>query len=1247
MTQQIKSSYYTLAFCCDFCDIYINFVLITDTYTHTLRIFFLQTQQLMADVDGETPLSAYVKMLLDKIVSSDFLNNFKSKKLDVSLLKNLKSTLLMLQVVLHYAEKKQIIDPTVKELFYYLRLALFEVAKLFDQMDLFRYQTQTAIDQVLHNIPSLFKRLNSEMQSLIEILDCLSSEEQLGSSILVDEYSLYGRDSDIKKMKNLLLSSDCDDDSKIRVISIVGMAGIGKTALAKLLYNDPQVNDQFELKLWADISKDCHDFDDYDGLSVFETIFESVTSQTIINDNSITNRNDTSDVKTVYPKFLLVLDDVWDPKSVNWMLMMDIFNVGKPGSRIIITTRHERVPISMQTFFSVHYLRPLEIEDCWSIVARHASGPNNYQQRSNLEEIGMEIAKKCDGLPLAAVALGNFLHTKFYPDGWNYVLESDILELGDHTLNSSLHSSYHYLSIPLKQCFEYCSIFPKKSIFEKKMVVQLWVAEGFVEFSTTQSWEKVGEEYFDELVSRSLIHRRSIDDDEASFEMNNLIHDLATMVSGSNYIRYGRGRHLSYNRELYDSFNKFDKLYGLNDLRSFLALPLQRQLPLCLLSNKVVHDFLPTMKQLRVLSLSNYKSITEVPNSIENLLHLRYLNLSHTKIERLPSEICRLYNLQFLLLAGCRRLVELPEDLGLLVNLLHLDVNDTALREMPVQISKLEKLQILSDFAVSRHNGGLKVGELEKYAHLHGKLSISQLQNVNDPFEAVQANMKMKERVDELALEWDCCSAFSDSQIQSVVLEHLRPSTNLKTLTIKGYGGISFPNWLGDSLFSNMVYLRISNCDDCLWLPPLGQLGNLKELIIEGMQSVQVIGTEFYGSDSSPSFQPFPSLETLHFENMQEWEEWSLIGGTAKEFLSLKTLSLSQCPKLSIRNMPDKFHSSTEPESSECLPLVQSMSSADHVFRQLMFPLNSLRQLTIDGFPSPISFPTDGLPKTLKFLIISNCENLEFLPHEHMDNYTSLEELKISYSCNTMVSFFLGSLPVLKSLFIEGCKNLKSILTAEDASEKSLSFLRSIKIWDCNELESFSPYGLLAPNLVYIAVWKCEKLHSLSEAMNTLTGLQEMEIDNLPNIQSFVIDDLPISLQELSVGSVGGISWNTEPTLEHLNCLSVLRINGGDTVNKFMVPFLPASLVTLCICGFSDTRIDGKWLQHLTSLQNLEIVNAPKLKSLPKKGLPSSLSVLSMTHCPLLESGLRRKRGKKWRKIAHIPFIIIDVELIT
>ncbi|XP_058788422.1 putative disease resistance protein At3g14460 isoform X2 [Vicia villosa] len=1154
-------------------------------------------------------LSNSVKLLLENHLFTDFADN---SRYDFSFLKK---TLLDLQDVLLCHDLEKLIPiPAVNLSLDSLRYDVFHLATFFDKID-FSLRYGTFSIKLLKNLVCLNHAndvINYKTKRLIEISLGLSSGEQLAelslsNSNLDADSSIYGRDADIQKLKHLLFSRD-DDDGKIRVISIVGMGGIGKTALAKHLYNHPQVKAKFQVRVWADFSEHVDDFSNYG--QIFKTIRESITSQT--------TRSDTTDINTIYPKFLIVLDGVWNPRFVNLTtLLMDNFNAGETGSRIIVTSRDERIAISMQTFLFVHYLRPLEIEDWLSLFSKYAFGPCHNRQKSHLEEISREIAKKCDGLPLAAVAHGPLLRILLFQDDWNYVLESNVRDV-DYEVHASLELSYNFLSNPLKQCFQYCSIFPKKSILEKKTVVQLWIAADLLQ-SLSEDQEKVGEEYFDELVSRSLIHRRSIGDKERNFEMHNLIHDMATEVSSPYYINmdkhdlHDKVHSLSYNREAYDSYDKFYKLYELklNGLFTFVALPLQEQLPLCLLSSKVLHDLLPRMKQLLVLSLSNYKSITK-----------------------------------FLLLAGCKRLTELPEDMGKLVNLRYLDVSNTALREMPVQIAKLKNLHTLSDFVVSKHNGGLNIGELGKLLHLHGKLSISQLQNVNDSFEVDQANIKMKEQIDELALEWDCDGTTLDSQIQSVVLEKLRPSTNLKSLTIKGYGGINFPNWLGDSLFSNMVHLRISNCNDCLGLPSLGKLGNLKELVIEGMQSVETIGIEFYGSGDS-SFQPFPSLESLHFENMQEWKEWDLIGDTATTFPNLKTLSLRKCPKLIVGNITEKFPFLTELELKECPLLVQSMPLSDHVFRQLMFPLNLLQQLTIDGIPSSMSFPTNGLPKTLKFLIISNCENLEFLPREYLSNYTSLEELKISYSCNSMTSFTLGALPVLKSLFIEGCNNLKSISIAEDVSLKSLSFLRSIKIWDCNELESFTLGGLATPNLLYIAMWKCEKLHSLPEAMNSLAGLREMEIDNLPNLQSLVIDELPSSLQKLSVGYVGGIMWNTEPSWEHLTCLSVLRINGDDTVNMLMGPLLPTSLVKLCICGLNDTSIDEKWLQHLTSLQNLEIINAPKLKSLPKKGFPSSLSVLSVTRCPLLEASLRKKRGKEWRKIAHISSVVINDELIT
>ncbi|XP_058721591.1 putative disease resistance protein At3g14460 [Vicia villosa] len=1254
----------------------------------------------MAAILGGALLSASMEMLVKKVVSGEFVELFRRTKLDVELLEKLEITLLSLQSVLYDGEDKQIANPAVKKWLEMLQDAVFEADELFDELNTEALRCEAEAGQVLKKFLDYFqrfnKKINSKLHKLFERLEHLRNQnlglkEAVSSSVwsitptspfLGDESAIYGRDDDKKKLKEFLLSEDgCDSGNKIGVISIVGMGGLGKTTLAKLLYNDRDIKEKFQVRGWSHIPKD------FGVVIVTKTILKSVTSGTII-DTDLVKLEVQLQQNLSNKKFLLVLDDIWYGNYVGWNSLSDIFNVGKIGSKIIITTRDVRVALPKQKSLYVHHLRSLETEDSWSLLARHAFVETNYQQHPSLEIIGREISKKCGGLPLAAVALGGILRTNLSENHWSDVLNNNIWEHTNDEVQPALLLSYRFLPVSLKGCFSYCSIFPKNSILVKKMVVQLWIAEGLIpQPNSEKSWERVAEEYFDELVSRSLIRQRFLAQEESDFEMHDLINDLAMAVSSPYCTMLGtqkpdiRVRYLAYDRFEYNSDDKFEKLHGLKGLRTFLPMPIQVLGRYDIsVSSKLFSDLLSRMIKLHVLSLSNYRNITELPNSIGNLIYLRYLNLSGTLITRLPSETCKLYNLQTLLLSRCEELTELPKDMGKLVKLRHLDIRGTKLKKMPAQISKLENLQTLSDFIVSSvKDVGLKIEDLGKYPHLRGSLSISQLENVIDPSHASQANLEMKKEIDELELRWSY-TAHSNSQIQSVVLERLRPSTILKSLSISEYPGDKLPNWLGNPLFSNMVRLKILGCKNCSRLPSLGQLSNLKVLFISEMQSIKSIGTMFYGSDS-PSFKPFTSLETLSFENMAEWEEWKLIGGTSIEFPSLIHLSLNCCPKLKgnipmnlpklerlsfvkcpeLSGMtPNNLSFLTELVLRDCPLLMESRYLDDinniiitsppfGVFSQMMVCLYSLQRMILKNIPSLTSFPRDGLPKTLQTLVIEDCENLEFLSQESFHNYTSLEHLKILHSCNSMTSFTLCSLPVLKSLDIYGCNNLKSILIAEDASQHNLLFLISIKIGSCHELESVSLCGLPIPNLTHLTVHFCEKLRSLPESIKTLTSLQQMIITNLPNLQSFSIDGLPITLRELWIIKVRGILWNT--TCEHLTSLSKLKISGDDFVNtmiKMQVPFLPTNLVSLWISDLKDIEcLDGKWLQHLTSLHKLEIYYSPKLKSLPKEGdLPSSLKKLNIYECPLLEASLRRKRGKEWRKISHIPKIYINSKIM-
>ncbi|MED6217419.1 hypothetical protein PIB30_017479 [Stylosanthes scabra] len=1230
-----------------------------------------------AAVVGEALLSFAVQTLVGKI-STEISEFYRSKNLDESLLEKLKLTLLSLHAFLDDAEEKQIKNAAVKAWLDELTQALFDADDLIDdiatealrsRVEANYHHRQTVTAKVRKALSSPFKRpykeINSHMQKMFERLEHFAQralnlplERGVSRSVwratptnaAVDDSAICGRGHEKQDLKDYLLSEGADDDSKIGVLAIVGMGGLGKTTLAKLLFNDAQVTEKFEVKAWASVSKD------FDVVKLANSLLESVTSTKTNFDNFDTLREELQ--KNLSDKrFLLVLDDIWNAGYVDWTNLMHIFNVGQLGSKIIVTTRHERV-VSVVKASKTCPLKPLVNEDCWVLISKHAFGARKCTVESNLEETGRKIAEKCGGLPLAAVSLGGLLGAELSNGYWNKVLNSSIWHLTAEDVQPALLLSYHFLPASLKQCFAYCAIFPKNAKLQKEKLVQLWMAQGFLcVYQNEKAIEEVGGRYFDELVARSLIQRSA---DGKHFEMHDLINELATMISSLYCWRYedqksgkhlNKIRHLSYNKRMFNHFGELNSLSELKGLRTLLAFPLHLNSSYnsYYLVDGVLHKILPALKHLRVLSLSGYDNITVLPNSIGYLKHLRHLDLAFTGIERLPPAVCKLYNLQTLLLSNCKNLIELPQEMRKLVNLRRLDIDNTGLQEMPVEIAKLENLQSLSHFIVRKQHSGLKLAEMRRFPNLQGKLCISKLENVINPYDACQANLKEKRQIEELCLEWSD-SILEDNQ--QVVLELLQPSTNLKKLVVKRFGGTNFPNWLGDLSFGNIVILSIVDCHHCSSLPSLGQLHGLKELYITGLTSVKVIGSEFFGSNS-PSIQPFPSLETLMFWSMLEWEEWKLIDGITTEFPRLSNLYLTNCPKLK-GNLPSNLPCLITLYVSGCSLLESEVDGRNitrpfRLFSEFIVHFNFLQQLIVSGIPSLTSFPNNGMPKALKSLVIDCCVNLEFQPHEFLRSCKTLENLKIWNSCRSLTWFPLGSLPVLKNLTIGNCKNLKSISILEEAeASQSLTFLESLKIFDCPELESISLLELSTPNLRYFSVVRCDKINSLPEPLNNLTNLQDLHIWEVPKLESIAEEGLPINLKSLDIGNARGVYSNTAITkwgFDRLTSLAQLSITGDYMLKKLTemeVPLLPNSLRTLCIIdAYEIQHLDGRWLQHLTSFKNLLLDNCYKLESLPKEGLPSSISFLDIRRCPMLEASCRRNEGKEWPKIAHISVITV------
>nr|XP_023877179.1 putative disease resistance protein At3g14460 isoform X1 [Quercus suber]XP_023877180.1 putative disease resistance protein At3g14460 isoform X1 [Quercus suber]XP_023877181.1 putative disease resistance protein At3g14460 isoform X1 [Quercus suber]XP_023877183.1 putative disease resistance protein At3g14460 isoform X1 [Quercus suber]XP_023877184.1 putative disease resistance protein At3g14460 isoform X1 [Quercus suber]XP_023877185.1 putative disease resistance protein At3g14460 isoform X1 [Qu len=929
----------------------------------------------------------------------------------------------------------------------------------------------------------------------------------------------------------------------------------------------------------------------------------------------------------------------------------------------------------MGTTTQPYDLKVLSNDACWSLFIQHARGSTDSVAHPELEEIRSEILDKCKGSPLAAKVLGGALRTKRNPKELKNVLNSKIWE--KNGIIPVLELSYHYLPSNLKRCFAYCSLFPKDYEFEENELVLLWMAEGLVqETERNKSMEDLGAEYFHDLLIRSFFQQSS--NNGSLFVMHDLISDLAEWAArglcyrmedalGTNKqsVISTKVRHFSYTQCFCDGIKKFENLRKDMHLRTFLSLPMNYQ---SYLKNYVPNCLLPQLRCLRVLSLYGYK-IIELPSSIGDLKHLRYLNLSNTPIRSLPESTSSLYNLQTLILKGCHKLTKLPEKIRDLVNLRYLDItNANLIREMPMGIEKLKNLHTLSNFVVGKDNGS-KIGDLMNLEFLRGRLCISSLENVLDAEDARRANLNGKKNLDALEIKWGAPSDLQEASIAIDVLDILRPWTTVKELSIDGYVGVQFPTWLGDHSFSHIEDLKIVGCKQCISLPAIGHLSSLKFLVIKSMSMVQTIGDEFYGKGR---LKPFQFLEKLHFEDMQEWQDWIPCGVEYGEFPCLRELFISQCPKLQGK-LPDHLPSLEKFTISNCEQLIVSIPSlptlhelnivgckevvsnnieelcllesitfsipglkslseefmeglakvknlklddCDELTSLWQDSLMSLVRLEIQSCPSLVNI---HLASTLNTLTINGCGALKSLP---MSNCTCLEYATIE-ECSSLMFISKRQLPLtLKRLEINNCENLQFLI---DEGEASSLLLKEESINSNASLKCVPLRGDLFVKLESLEIWNCSELTSLSSSNQLPIALKQLEVGNCPKLESLA-DNLHnnVSLERLSITDCKEIKFLPEGLhkLCHLNDISIEDC---------------CSLVSFPDGGFLPTHLTKLWISNCEKLEalprmhmvtTLNIYGCPSIVSLPEEGLPTNLKVLwlgGMTNCKqVFEWGLHR-----------------------
>ncbi|KAJ8646606.1 hypothetical protein MRB53_008354 [Persea americana] len=480
------------------------------------------------------------------------------------------------------------------------------------------------------------------------------------------------------------------------------------------------------------------------------------------------------------------------------------------GSKVVVTTRSCQVAEAMEMTL-IHKLCVLCDSDCWKLFKYIALKGTKEEECRELIEVGEKIVKRCKGIPLAIRALGSLLRctrTKWY---WEHVLESEIWEWDipkDDGILPALLLSYYSLPLHLQRCFSFCSVFPKDHWIIKNELVKLWMAHGIIksEKAKKDDIEEIGEIYFDDLLTHSLLQDAEKDKygNIVRCKMHDLVHDLAAFVSSGDY----------HSMEVENSESLSVNCHHLSLLVSdVLSIPsplcnekrLRTLLLLCHTRMEALPDSLFNhLRFLRALDLST--QIENLPSSIEQLKHLRYLSLCRSKIKELPEFVTDLCNLQTLKLINCRNLHTLPSGMSKMVRLRHLEIQWTVkLIVLPNGLGRLTSLRTLCKFPVGDENRGCKIRELKDLNLLRGELSIENLERVMNVNDASEAELHKKSDLHILSL---CCNDKSDEEWRMLgndemermksVLEGLRPPySNLKELKIKKLCGFQVSPLVG------------------------------------------------------------------------------------------------------------------------------------------------------------------------------------------------------------------------------------------------------------------------------------------------------------------------------------------------------------------------------------------------------------------------------------------------------------------
>ncbi|GJN04950.1 hypothetical protein PR202_ga22535 [Eleusine coracana subsp. coracana] len=578
----------------------------------------------------------------------------------------------------------------------------------------------------------------------VDIISRVATLDPRVTALYAKATELIGLNEAREELLMLLAKKGDMSAEQQRIVSIVGFGGLGKTTLAKAVFEELKL--QFDCTAFVTVSRspDIKKF-------LKDMLYE-------LDRQKYGNIHSTSlDVKHLIDqargflqnkRYFVIIDDIWDIS--NWEIIKYSLPDDNSGCSIVTTTRNFTVA---KHIGGEYKMRPLSLENSRLLLYRRIFGDEDSGKYldKELAEVSDRILKKCAGVPLAITTIGSLLARKArnkveWYEVYNSIGTGMENNLDAENMRKILSYSYYDLPSRLRTCLLYFSIFPEDCEIETSRLIRLWVAEGFIPCEEQgKSQFEVGESHFNELINRSLIQPLYIDDGGKIFccHVHDMVLDLirslssaenfVTILSDMDYkvasttirrlsVQNGKVDHpltqgtrsMPQVRSVVVFASTLDQMPTLQSLKVLRVLDLQG----CDLSHGYSLKYLGNLFHLRYLGLSD-TSIPELPEEVGNLQFLESLNVWGTEISCLPLTVAQLKKLMYLRVQPRVRVSNWIGNLTSLEALSVLHIHDELMNTVEV-LGLLTKLRVLHIWLSSEWNDKLVdfIGKLRKIKSL-------------------------------------------------------------------------------------------------------------------------------------------------------------------------------------------------------------------------------------------------------------------------------------------------------------------------------------------------------------------------------------------------------------------------------------------------------------------------------------------------------------------------------------------------